>query len=392
MKLDTLKKWPHFDASDISEVSKILKSGKVNRWTGGKNLEFEKKFAEYCGAKHCIALANGTLALELALEGLGVGEGDEVIVPCRTFMATASAVVMRGAKPVVVDVDENSQCICPVAAEKAITKKTKCIIAVHHAGFPCDMDAIMKLARAKKLFVIEDCAQAHGAIYKGKKVGSIAHVGAWSFCQDKIISTGGEGGAVTVNDKKLYLKMWAFKDHGRNYNLVYGKKHSLGFRWLLDSFGSNYRLTEMQAALGINALSRLEDWNAKRAANAKVLSGALKDFSCVRLPEIPKFVRHAHYKFYFFMRPEFLKKGWDCQRVIGELCTRGVPAFSGSCWNISAENCFKNAKWQKSEKALPSAAKLRDTSVMMLVHPTISSSDIRAAAKILKSVIQSAQK
>ncbi len=204
---ENFKKWPYFDDEDIQSVVDVLRSGKVNRWTGDKNSKFEAKICESVKCKYAIALANGSLALELALVAAEIGEGDEVITTCRTFMASASCVVMRGAKPVVADVDINSQNISPEAIEQCITPKTKAIIAVHHAGFPCDMDAIMAIAKKYSLFVIEDCAQAHGAVYKGKSIGSIGDVAAWSYCQDKIITTCGEGGAVTTNCEKLWRKM-----------------------------------------------------------------------------------------------------------------------------------------------------------------------------------------
>ena len=391
--MDNFKKWPHFDSDDIKAVSEVLKSGKINRWTGSKNLEFEKKFSEYIGVRHCIAVSNGTLALELALEGLCVGPGDEVITTCRTFMASASAAVMRGARPVVVDIDENSQCLSPDAIRRAVTGKTKAIIAVHHAGMPCDMDSIMKIAREKKLFVIEDCAQAHGAVYKGRKVGGIGDVGAWSFCQDKIISSGGEGGAVTTNNTKVWKKMWSFKDHGRNYDLVYSKKtFPVGFRWFLESFGSNYRMTEMQAVLAMNGLSHLEEWVDIRNRNAEILTSFIKPFKFARVPVVPDGVRCAYYKYYFFVDESGMKKGWSAQRVIEKISSRGIPAFSGTCWNISNEKCFKKAGWSKSASELPVAAKIGRESVMLLVHPTLTTSDMRRAGKVVSEVLKEASR
>jgi len=387
MALENFKKWPHFERDDIDAVSEVLVGGKVNRWTGTKNAEFEKKMAEFSQTKFCIATSNGTTALELALEALGIGAGDEVITSCRTFVASASCAAVRSAVPIVADVDLNSQNITAETIEKAITPKTKAIIAVHHMGFPCDMDEIMELARRRNLYVIEDCAQAHGATYKGKSVGSIGDIGAWSFCQDKIITTGGEGGAVTTNREDLYRKMWSYKDHGRDYDRVYNYAHPAGFRWLLETFGTNMRMTEMQAVLGIKGLEKLSSWTASRERNAKIFSEKLSELSAVRLTRVPEFVRHAYYKYYFFIRPENLKEGVTAAKIIDEICARGVPAFSGTCWNISAENCFKNVGLSKTEKDLPNAAILRDTAVMTLVHPTIEEADARMAADIIAEVI-----
>lgn len=384
---ENYKKWPHFDDADIAAVSEVLASGKINRWTGDKNMAFEKALCDYTGAKFAIAVSNGTAALELALEGLGVGAGDEVIVPCRTFMASASSIVMRGATPIVADVDLNSQDIMPSEIEKLITPKTKAVIAVHLMGFPCDMDAIMDVARRHNLFVIEDCAQAHGAKYKGRSVGTIGDVGAWSFCQDKIITTGGEGGAVTTNSEAVWRKMWSFKDHGRDYDLVFHAQHPAGFRWYLETFGTNMRMTEMQAVLGIRGLANLPEWSAKRARNAKILADALAPLDAVRLQKVPADYVHANYKFYFFLDFSKLKEGTTVLDVIDAINAEGVPAMSGTCWNVSNENCFKKAGLSKDETQLPNAAVLRDTGVMTLIHPTLTEADMAKAAEIIRAVV-----
>ncbi len=384
---ENYKKWPHFDDADIAAVSEVLASGKINRWTGDKNLAFEKALCDYTGAKFAIAVSNGTTALELALEGLGVGAGDEVIVPCRTFMASASSIVMRGATPIVADVDLNSQDIMPSEIEKLITPKTKAVIAVHLMGFPCDMDAIMDVARRHNLFVIEDCAQAHGAKYKGRSVGTIGDVGAWSFCQDKIITTGGEGGAVTTNSEAVWRKMWSFKDHGRDYDLVFHAQHPAGFRWYLETFGTNMRMTEMQAVLGIRGLANLPEWSAARARNAKILADALAPLDAVRLQKVPADCVHANYKFYFFLDFSKLKEGTTVLDVIDAINAEGVPAMSGTCWNVSNENCFKKAGLSKDETQLPNAAVLRDTGVMTLIHPTLTEADMAKAAEIIRAVV-----
>ena len=252
------------------------------------------------------------------------------------------------------------------------------------------MDPIMDLAKRRGLWVVEDCAQAHGAVYKGRPVGSIGDVGAWSFCQDKIITTGGEGGAVTTNNRDVYLKMWSYKDHGRDYDLVFNKKHPEGFRWYLESFGTNMRMTEMQAVLGIRGFKNLPEWHARRTANAKILSEAISKIPCARVPVRPGSIEHANYKFFFFTRPEALKSGWSAARVISEICARKIPAFSGTCWNISQENCFKKAGLSKSESELPVAALLRDTSVMTLIHPTLGDSEMEFAAEQICGVLKAA--
>ncbi len=390
--LESFANWPFFDGGDIKVVGEVLRSGRVNRWTGAKNSEFEESLSAATNAKYAIALANGSVALELALFACGVGEGDEVITSCRTFVASASCAVMRGATPVVADVDLNSQNITSETVEKCITSKTKAIIAVHHAGFPCDMDSLSALAKKYNLFLIEDCAQAHGAVYKGKPVGSIGDVAAWSFCQDKIITTGGEGGAVTTNSETLWRKMWEYKDHGKSFSAVSSPSKSAGFKWLVESFGTNLRMTEMQAALGVEAYKKLPNWVGLRNRNANAYSETLAKFSCIRLVEVPKDVRHSFYKYYSFVRPENLKDGWYRDRIIAEISSRGVPCFSGTCWNVSAEKAFEGRGWTKPKEELPNAYLLKNSSLMFLVHPTISEADLKKACEIIEDVLGKAQK
>ncbi len=387
MNTDNFKKWPYFDEAEIAGVADILRSGKINRWTGGVNLEFEKKLCESVGCKYSIALSNGTVAIELALHAIGLEIGDEVIVPCRTFVATASAVVAQGGVPIVADVDINSQNITAETIEPLITPKTKAIIAVHHAGWPCDMDEILALAKKHSIYVIEDCAQAHGAMYKGRPVGSIGHVGAWSYCQDKIISTGGEGGAVTTNDEGLYFKMWSYKDHGRSYDAVYRRQHPAGFRWLIESFGTNMRLTEMQAYLGLCALEKLPSWILRRRNNAEILNDAFKDLHSIRRVFPRDFEYCSYYKYYCFIEPKMLKDGASRDSIADEIVAAGLPAFAGTCWNISAEKCFSNLGWERSHKDLPNAYSLKDTSLMLLVHPTIELDEMKQASEIIKKII-----
>jgi len=390
MNFENFKKWPHFEEAEINAVSAILRSGKINRWTGGENARFEEALRKAAGVKHAIAVANGTLAIELALRGVGLNAGDEVIVPCRTFVATASAVVAQGGVPVVADVDLNTQNITAEAVVPLITPKTRGIIAVHHAGRPCDMDPIMALARSRGLFVIEDCAQAHGARYKDRPVGSIGDIGAWSFCQDKIITTGGEGGAVTTNADASYYTMWSYKDHGRDFDAVYNHPHPAGFRWLIESFGSNFRLTEMQAVLGTLGFEALPKWIEIRRRNAKIWDEALSGIPCVKI--VPELENEfcAYYKYYFFINANRLKKGLTRDSVIDAVNALGIPAFSGTCWNISAEKCFEDMGWGKGEKELPNAFALKDTAVMLLTHPTITQEDMFAAAEKIRATLKGA--
>lgn len=385
----SLSPWPSFTQEEADAVSSVLLSNKVNYWTGTECREFEKEFAAWCGTEYAIALGNGTLALDVALKAMGIGAGDDVIVTSRTFLASASAIVTAGANPVFADVDLNSQNISAETIAAALTPATKAIIVVHLAGMPAEMDAIMALAEQHKLWVIEDCAQAHGAKYKGQSVGAIGHVGAWSFCQDKIMTTGGEGGMVTTNDKDLWNKMWSYKDHGKSYDAVYHREHAPGFRWLHESFGTNWRMMEMQAAIGRIQLKRMADWTARRQAHAAKLAAVLGKFAAIRLVDVPDYIEHAQYKFYAFVRPENLKAGWSRDRIVDELNARKMPAYQGSCSEVYLEKAFDNTPWRPAER-LQNAVELGNTSLMFLVHPTITDAEIDFCCRQLEAVLQEA--
>ena len=265
--------WPYFAEDEIEAAMRVLRSGKVNYWTGQEGQQFEEEFAAFSGCKHAVALANGTVALECALKALGIGPGDEVVTTSRTFIASASCAVMLGARPVFADVDRESQNITAESIRNVLTPRTKAIVAVHLAGWPCEMDDIVALARERGIKVVEDCAQAHGATYKGRPIGSLGDVAAFSFCQDKIMTTAGEGGMVTTNSKELWNAMWSLKDHGKSYDAVYPiARIAPGFRWLHESFGTNWRLTEIQSAIGRLQLRKLPIWVEKRRKHAAMLT------------------------------------------------------------------------------------------------------------------------
>ena len=357
--------WPSFSEEEANAVRDVILSNKVNYWTGQECREFEKEFAAWAGCEHAIALANGTVALDLALQALGIGAGDEVIVTPRTFLASVSSIVNAGAIPVFADVDSESQNITAETIRAVLTPRTRAVICVHLAGWPCDMDPIMALAAEHDLKVIEDCAQAHGAHYKGRPVGSIGHVGAWSFCQDKIMTTGGEGGMVTTNDRALWSRMWSIKDHGKSWEAVYERQHAPGFRWLHESFGTNWRMMEVQAVIGRIQLQRMPTWQAKRLANAERIWSSARTLAGLRVPAVPAEVTHAAYKCYVFVEPASLKAGWDRDRILNEISARGVPCFSGSCSEVYLEKAFDDTGWRPVER-LPVAKELGETSLRFI--------------------------
>lgn len=384
-----LSPWPSFTQEEADAVSKVLLSNKVNYWTGSECREFEKEFAAFAGTRYAVALSNGTLALDAALKAIGIGAGDDVIVTSRTFLASASCIVNAGANPVFADVDLNSQNISAETVKAVLTPNTKAVIVVHLAGMPAEMDGIMALAKEHDLWVIEDCAQAHGATYKGKSVGSIGHVGAWSFCQDKIITTGGEGGMVTTNDKTLWEKMWAYKDHGKSYDAVYHREHAPGFRWLHESFGTNWRMMEMQAVIGRIQLKHLPEWTARRQENAAKLAESLRKFKSIRLIEVAGYIGHAQYKFYAFVKPEHLKDDWTRDRIVSELNARNVPCYQGGCSEVYLEKAFDNTPWRPKER-LKNAVELGGTALTFLVHPTLTDDEIAFCKKYIEAVLTEA--
>ncbi len=384
VRTDPLPAWPHFAADEIAAVAAVLASGQVNYWTGDEGRAFEREFAAYHDVPHAIALANGTVALELALQVLDVGPGDEVVTSSRTFIASASCAAMRGARPVCADVDPDSQNLTAESVAAVLTPRTKAVIAVHLAGWPVDLDPLMALARERGLFVIEDCAQALGATYKGRAVGSIGDIGAFSFCQDKILTTGGEGGMLTLADEARWHRAWSFKDHGKSWDAVYNRTHGPGFRWLHESWGTNMRLTEPQAAIGRAQLAKLAAWLATRTRHAERLRACFEAIPALRVPAPPADVTHAWYKFYAFVRPERLAPGWDRDRLMAAIAAEGVPCFSGSCSEIYLEKAFP-PEWRPAER-LPVARELGETSLMFLVHPTLADGDLGDVCEAVEKV------
>ncbi len=377
--------WPIFSREEVEAATRVLLSGRVNYWTGDEGRHFESEFAAFTGCNHAVAVANGTVALELALHALGIGPGDEVIVTSRTFIASASCIVMRGATPVIVDVDRDSQNMTADTIRAAITPRTRAIIAVHLAGWPCEMDPILNLAREYDLKVIEDCAQAHGASYKGRPVGSMGDAGAFSFCQDKIMTTGGEGGMLTTNDHGLWSRAWAFKDHGKSYEAVYGREHPPGYRWQHESFGTNWRLTEMQSAIGRVQLQRLPESVQRRRELAGLLTERFAAMPALRVTRPPDHFVHSYYKYYVFLRKERLRSSWDQQRIIQAVQDEGVPCSSGICSEIYLEKTFPPEL--RPSQRLPVARELGETALMFLVHPTLSEADMEDTANAVEKVL-----
>jgi dTDP-4-amino-4,6-dideoxygalactose transaminase len=385
-------KWPHFSDQEANAARDIIASNKVNYWTGDVGRAFEREFAQWNGSTHAIALANGTMALDLPLKAMSIGPGDKVIVTPRTFIASISCVVTAGATPVFVDVDRDSGNISAETIAKVIDEKTKAIIPVHLGGWPCDMTAIMELASQHGLMVIEDCAQAHGAAVNGRAVGSIGHCGAWSFCQDKIMTTGGEGGMVTTQNADLWSAMWSYKDHGKSWDAVYNREHPPGFRWVHESFGTNWRMLEVQSAIGRIQLQKMAEWTARRTRNAQGIQAALAPYaSAVRVPVPAAGLTHGYYRQYGYIIESGLKDGWTRDRIVAEISASGFPAFQGSCSEVYLEKAF-DGTGLRPEQRLPNARELGETSIMFLTHPTIGDAQLDAYSAAIGKVFALAAK
>lgn len=381
-------RWPVYGEDEIEAVASVLRSGRVNALQHGDFCrEFEAAFAELCDMPHAIALANGTLGLELALRALGIGPGDEVVVTSRSFIASASCVSNCGATPVFADVDPDTQNITADTVRAVMTQKTRAIIPVHLAGMPCEMDRLCELAREAGLKIIEDCAQAHGAAFRGRPVGSFGDASVFSFCTDKIISTGGEGGMLLLRDEDAWLRAWSYKDHGKDYRRFTEKAPSAAFRWVHNSVGTNFRLTEMQAAIGLRQLQKLDAWLEARRQRAAILDDAVHGLKALRTPPRGNHLGHANYKYYAFVAPERLKPDWSRDRILGELVEAGAPCQSGSCPEIYREQAFANGR---SADPFPNARRLGETSILAPIDPTLTLAEIRQVGDILRSVVKRA--
>jgi dTDP-4-amino-4,6-dideoxygalactose transaminase len=386
-----LAPWPFFDIDEQEAVRRVLQSGKVNYWTGDECRLFEAEYAAYVGRKHGIALANGTLALELALQAFDVGPGDEVVTTCWSFIASASCAVARGAVPVLADVDPLSRNITAETIARVLTPQTKAIICVHLAGWPCDMDPILELASKRGILVIEDCAQAHGARYKGRPVGSFGHAAAFSFCQDKIITTGGEGGMLLLDDELAWKRAWAYKDHGKSWDAVHRKDHPAGFRWVHESFGTNWRMTEMQAAIGRLQLEKLDNWVRLRRNNSDYLTQRLAALPCVIVPTPGEDFFHSRYKLYLTLDGNGFLDGWNRDRIVAAINAQGFPCLAGICPEIYRELAFERSGLTPPS-SLAVAKDVGARSVLLLVHPTITTEELEVYADVVFGVLKSAMK
>ena len=389
---------PFYSNKSIQKIGPLLKSGKVNYWSGNECKKFEQEFSNYLGNKYSLAVSNGSVALEMALKALSFNKRDKIIVSPRSFIMSASCTLSVGLKPVFADVDDNGN-LSIEGIKKVYSKNVRAIILVHLNGLSCDLDPIMKFAKKNKIFLIEDCSQAHGAIYKGKKVGTFGDISTWSFCQDKIISTGGEGGMISTNNKKLWLKCWSLKDHGKNYNSCFVKKHKIGFKWLHDNLGSNYRMTEMQALLGREQLKILDKQIKKRNIIANLYLNGLKDYyekyNILKKPDFEyktsywmgsKKTRnkntHAFYRLNLYINKDKIEQ----LKLIEQFNKKKINCGIGSCPEIYREKIFKNLNFYP-KKRLSNAKLLGEISIVFPINPNRALKKIKWEINSIKQIL-----
>ncbi len=337
--------WPHISEEAIAAVTEVLRTNQINYWSGPVGMEFEKRFAAWQGSQHAISVNSGTSALHVALSALEIGPGDEVIVPSYTFIATSFAVVQAGAIPRFADVNIDDHCISVASAERLVNKRTKAIIPVHLYGNVSEMEQINAFARAHRLYVLEDNAQAFGGSYKGKKTGTLGDIAACSFCQNKTFTTGGEGGMVTTDNEDLAWKARSFRDHGYNVAERLGVlEMETKLPYIHDRVGWNYRMTNMQAAIGITELDRMDSWNMpNRQRNAHIIMDAIKNYPVVKLLPIDT---HERVNGWFTMAISLDMENMTCdiRQYVDAVVAEGAP-----CWVVFWPQCHTENAYQRHQ-------------------------------------------
>ncbi len=365
--------WPVLGDKDVESVAEVLRSGKLTQLTGEAVATFEEAFAAWHGIRHCVTTSNGTTAIHAALTALDVGPGDEVIVPAHTFIASATPVLHAGATPVFADIDERTYCISPESVAEQITERTKAIVAVHLNGHPADMDALGALAGPHGIAVIEDAAQAHGAIYRGRKVGTIGRVACFSFWEDKIITTGGEGGCVITNDDALAERMRRIRHHGEG-------PHEGERAYYHLELGYNYRMTSMQAATGLVQLGQLDEYLEARRRNAAYLSERLGELDVIEPPFVAEGAVHSYYKYICRLR---LETGIDIGEFVQAVAAEGIPISRRYPTPLPQQPVFQGAAAANCPNAERAAGEL----FTLLVHPTVESGDLDDLVEAMRKVV-----
>jgi perosamine synthetase len=378
-RLDPFPHWPVLGPDDLEAMAVVVRSGRLTQLTNPAVAGFEEMLCSKLGVPggHCVATSSGTTAIHTALIALGIDEGDEVIVPAHTFIASATPVLHQRATPVFADVDEHTFCIDPESVRERITARTKAIVAVHLNGHPADLDSLIEIARPRGIAVIEDAAQAHGAKYRGRMVGTIGDAGCFSFWEDKIITTGGEGGAIIASDDALVDRMRRIRHHGEGPTNVGGERAY----YHLD-LGYNYRMTAIQAATGLVQLHKLDEYLIARRRNAAYLSERLDELPHIDPPFVAGYAVHSYYKYICRLRPE---SGIDIARFVAAVAAEGLPISRRYPTPLPQQPVFRNLGL--SGAPCPVADRLADELFTLLIHPTASIEEMddytRAIMKVL---------
>ena len=372
-------KWPNYDSKIINKIINILKSGRTNYLIGKEGSKFEKNFSKFYNIKYTNVVANASLGLELSLLSLNLKKGDEVIVTPRSYHSSVSSIIRAGLTPIFADIDRYSMNICPKSIEKNISKKTKAIICVHLYGMPCDMKKINKLCTKFKLKVIEDCSQAHGTKISKKYVGSFGDISVFSFCQDKIISTGGEGGMIATNNKKLHNKIWSLKEIGKNKTKYHKVDNSSNnFPYLHDSIGTNARITEIQSCIGNYQLNKLKNYIRRRNLNAMIYYEKLKKCKYLIIPKFSSNITHSYYRYTVIINDKLIKRSL----LMKNLKMEGVECNVGGCPTIYDEKYFKK-NFRINKNNFPNTEYLKDKTISFIVDQTVDKKEIRKVCNIL---------
>ena len=385
--MNSQENWPIVSSKEIKIVNKVLKSNKLNYWTGTNCTNFEKEFSNKFKIKYSISLANGSVGLDIAIKSLKLKKNSEIIVTPRSYISSVTSVINQGLKPIFADIDLNSQNIEAKNIEKKITKNTKAVVVVHLGGMPSNMIKIKELAKKYNLKIIEDCSQAHGAKINNKYVGTFGDVSVWSFCNDKILNTLGEGGIVATKNRNNFKNLWSLKDCGKNYSKLRKKKRQFKFRWVHDFEGTNLRMTEVQAAVGRYQLKQLDKWIKKRNINSIKINKVCEKFRSIKTQKTPKNFTNAYYRCYVFLRPNFIKKGWTREKILKYLNKIGLYCDVGSCPEIYKEKFLITNKLVSS-KELENASLVGKTSIAFKVSPNIYESKFNLKMIKLKNFLK----
>ncbi len=391
--------FPIYGEEEISAAERVLRSGKFSRLSGVEAHSFEQEYAAWFGVKHAIGANNGTSAIHMALAALEIGPGDEVIHTSHCFIGTATPTAHNGATPVFADIDPRTFNIDPKSIEAKITPRTKAIVPVHINGCPADMDEIMDIARRHNLYVIEDAAQAHGALYKGKKVGTIGDVGCFSFWEDKLMTTAGEGGIIITDNDEIAKRAIMFQNHGE---AAADSSYYVGERlYHHEILGWNYRMNELQGAVGREQLKKLDASIEGRRRNAHMLTELFNEVEGILPPYEPEYVKHVFYKYIIRLDRKVLDI--DAKDFVAALQAEGIPCSRRYPTPLHKQPVFEKKRGLGKGQfpftdevsygsGLPNCEELPHDLVRLLMNPNMAEEEVTDTVKAVKKVVEAYRK